>query len=594
MSDIEISNSDDSDRPEDNGDVSESEDYSSMDSDILESDDESEREDYSSMDSDDESSISLGGGWSHVDVFGDKRPDPLPPLRQSYCGVNPELGIDSECSVIECVKKFITGDVIAHITECTNERAKLFFEENPELGGKIKKLKWRDVTMDEFHVFLALYIYTGQCRFREMNQYWSRKPYEPGVHFYCSSIMSRDRYLSIMKFLRFTLPENVKKGVPSTYLDAFCRKILVPMMENVDAGKYIAIDEAVVLWKGRLGFRQFIKSKCARFGIKVFAMCNSEKEWSGYCYNFQIYCGKETCDNYVLPNVPGANELSSSEKIVVHLANSVLEQGRHIFVDNWYSSSRLAHFLLKRETLMTGTLPASRGGPAELNREKLGDHQAAFVRKDNTLIVKWSDKREVYVISTCYDSTLFVKKQQVLPGGKKINYKKPHMIEKHNDFMAGVDKADQLLEPIDPSRKSMAWFKKLGLHFIMILLLNSFLVYKNKVNKKCTFKRYILQAVEQIIDTHSPQGIEVKEKYVAANPRAGRKKKREEVIHAFLPLPPVPGGSRKPRKRCRVCGSKAEKRTRYCCHGCSEKPGLCSIEHFKEWHSDSGGPSTSQ
>ena len=61
--------------------------------------------------------------------------------------------------------------------------------------------------------------------------------------------MSRDRYNSIMKFLRFTSVKDVKKGVPSTRLHSFCEKIRVPMMENVYAGTHIAIDEALVLWK---------------------------------------------------------------------------------------------------------------------------------------------------------------------------------------------------------------------------------------------------------------------------------------------------------------------------------------------------------
>ena len=65
MSDIENSDSDDSYRPEDDGDVPESEDCSSMNSDIRESDDES--------------FILLGVGWSRVDVSGGKRPDPFLP-----------------------------------------------------------------------------------------------------------------------------------------------------------------------------------------------------------------------------------------------------------------------------------------------------------------------------------------------------------------------------------------------------------------------------------------------------------------------------------------------------------------------------------
>ena len=60
MSDIEISDSDDSYHPEDDIGYSDS-------------------EDYTSMESDDESFISLGDWWSCVDVFADKRPYPLPP-----------------------------------------------------------------------------------------------------------------------------------------------------------------------------------------------------------------------------------------------------------------------------------------------------------------------------------------------------------------------------------------------------------------------------------------------------------------------------------------------------------------------------------
>ena len=89
MSDIEISDSDESYRPEDDNDDSEGEDYLSEATDGYESD---------------ESMIALSDDCSHVDVFLDSRPDPLPPLRQDYCGVNPALGIESDCSVIDCVK----------------------------------------------------------------------------------------------------------------------------------------------------------------------------------------------------------------------------------------------------------------------------------------------------------------------------------------------------------------------------------------------------------------------------------------------------------------------------------------------------------
>ena len=40
--------------------------------------------------------------------------------------------------------------------------------------------------------------------------------------------------------------------------------------------------------KGRLGFKQYIPNKRARFGIKMFSLC----EVSGYLCNSFVYLGK--------------------------------------------------------------------------------------------------------------------------------------------------------------------------------------------------------------------------------------------------------------------------------------------------------------
>ena len=45
--------------------------------------------------------------------------------------------------------------------------------------------------------------------------------------------------------------------------------------------------------------------------------------------------------------------------------------------------------------------------------------------------------------------------------------------------MGAVDMCDQLLKAYTSHRKSLAWFKKLGLHMVDRMLLNAFIVYKN-------------------------------------------------------------------------------------------------------------------
>ena len=54
----------------------------------------------------------------------------------------------------------------------------------------------------------------------------------------------------------------------------------------------VSIDEELLLWKGRLGFKQHIPKKCTRFGIKMFLLY----EVSGYLWNSLVYCGKNSVE----------------------------------------------------------------------------------------------------------------------------------------------------------------------------------------------------------------------------------------------------------------------------------------------------------
>ncbi|XP_067943308.1 uncharacterized protein [Watersipora subatra] len=55
-------------------------------------------------------------------------------------------------------------------------------------------------------------------------------------------------------------------------------------------GKFISLDESLLAWKGRLGFKQYIPSKRSRFGIEIFALCDAV---SGYVHKLSVYIGDE-------------------------------------------------------------------------------------------------------------------------------------------------------------------------------------------------------------------------------------------------------------------------------------------------------------
>lgn len=114
----------------------------------------------------------------------------------------------------------------------------------------------------------------------------------------------------------------------------------------------ICIDESLLLFKGRLSFRQYIPSKASRFGIKFFVMCDCA---TGYVLNFIIYTGKTT--EYVPhPHV------GISGSLVMTLMEPYLDRGHTLYIDNWYTSPVLLQRLHDRKTNACGTVRRSRKG----------------------------------------------------------------------------------------------------------------------------------------------------------------------------------------------------------------------------------------
>nr|CAI5829853.1 unnamed protein product [Callosobruchus analis] len=53
---------------------------------------------------------------------------------------------------------------------------------------------------------------------------------------------------------------------------------------------HLSIGEAMVKYFGHHSSKLFIRGKPVRFGYKEWMLCSS----TGYCYNFDVYCGAET------------------------------------------------------------------------------------------------------------------------------------------------------------------------------------------------------------------------------------------------------------------------------------------------------------
>ena len=122
----------------------------------------------------------------------------------------------------------------------------------------------------------------------------------------------------------------------------------------------------------------------------------------------------------------------------------LLDEGRHVVTDNWYTSLRLANCLKNRSTTLTGVVRSGRGPPKEISQLPLQKHQSIFARKNNVLIVRWEDKKDITVMTTKYNAGMVEKAKEYF-GNQMVFYNKPLHIDKYNKKMGSADKADQLL-----------------------------------------------------------------------------------------------------------------------------------------------------
>lgn len=133
--------------------------------------------------------------------------------------------------------------------------------------------------------------------------------------------------------------------------DKFChiRELFERIVNNFQ--KYytptecMTIDEQLLSFRGRCSFKQYIPSKPAKYGIKTWALVDSE---TFYTYNLETYVGTQNSLRFQKSNKP--------EDVVLRLVEPIKKSGRNITADNWFTSIPLIEKLTKLELSYVGTI----------------------------------------------------------------------------------------------------------------------------------------------------------------------------------------------------------------------------------------------
>lgn len=207
-------------------------------------------------------------------------------------------GLTARSSAISSVKEafllFFSTDIIEIIVNETNRKAQHFFAEYNAANPNDTR-RYAPTNKTEIEAYIGLLISLGalQSNTEPIELLYTSDPA------YCRPIvpasLSRNRYKFLTKFLRF---DNFETRAERKLTDKLApiRDIFDILVSNckgaLNPSPHMCIDEQLVPFRGKAPFRVYMKSKPAKYGIKIWALADCEHN---YTLNMQVYLGKLFC-----------------------------------------------------------------------------------------------------------------------------------------------------------------------------------------------------------------------------------------------------------------------------------------------------------
>jgi len=121
------------------------------------------------------------------------------------------------------------------------------------------------VTVDEIKKFLFACLVMGLNHQPEIKNYWNSKETNLGIFGsdFIQKLISRETWSKVNKIISFPI-------------DLFLFRLNENFQKSWIPYQHVAIDEILVLFKGRFSGRQHIRGKPNSTGLKFFALCDEK------------------------------------------------------------------------------------------------------------------------------------------------------------------------------------------------------------------------------------------------------------------------------------------------------------------------------
>lgn len=463
---------------------------------------------------------------------------------------------------LDCWNLIITEDMLQHILIHTNHKIhkirskyQQFTRRAAQTDSTAKKSRpcfVSDTDIDELRAFLGLLYLQGVFKsgHEDLRSLWATDGTGRDI-FRCT--MSLARFSFLLSCIRFddeaTRRDRVKENKLAAISEIF-QSFVDNACANYSPGDCLTVDEMLVPFRGRCGFRMYIPSKPAKYGIKVQILADATTH---YMVQAEVYTGAP------LPGTRNESVLPVPAQTVMRLVAPVLNTNRNITGDNWYTSVQLVDELRKVGLTYVGTVKKNkRQIPTEFLPSRTREVQSSvFGFQKDKMIVSYVPKknRSVILMSSMHHGAVVDEES-----------KKPEIILFYNDTKAGVDALDQKCSLYSTSRRTRRWPMAVFHAILNIAGVNSQVIYSlaNPQQQKLPRPEYLKQLGLALARPCMERRI--------GNSKIPRKLRSITANILGLSLPrsqdQPPDVPRSKRKRCSICPPSLDRKTSNCCIIC--------------------------